>query len=247
MNPAKKIAFGATILSAGVILLLFNFGYLDNSYKDIVFSWQSLIIALGFINLFSKDNWYTGFILILIGGLFLAPLCTDISFSIGDVALPVGLIAIGLLVLFKKKSPFKEKIKEKIKHAKEHGVFCEEKDEDTASLDDVNVFSGGRKVITDPLFEGGSAVNIFGGLELDLRQTTLLNDNTIIEVVNIFGGLSIIIPPSWEVKTETISILGGFMDKRTEIVPSEDSKKLIIKGVNIFGGGELKTTVWVKG
>lgn len=245
MNPVKKIVFGLTVVGAGILLLLFNLGYLNNDYRHIVFSWQSLLIALGFINLFSKDNWYTGIILLSIGGLFMTPMVTAIPFSIIDIAIPLGIILVGIFISIKKISPskcrFKERFEEEYDQAK--SSYCK-KDKD---LDEINIFSGGRKVITDPSFGGGSILNIFGGLELDLRQTSLKDEVTVIECLNIFGGLSLIVPPDWEIKTETISILGGFADKRTEVTASEMNRKLLIKGVNLFGGGEFKTSVWVKG
>jgi hypothetical protein len=42
------------------------------------------------------------------------------------------------------------------------------------------------------------------------------------------------------VQVEVVSIFGGFSDKRHSSTIDRD-KKLIIKGVAIFGGGEIKT------
>ena len=46
----------------------------------------------------------------------------------------------------------------------------------------------------------------------------------------------------WNIKINIISIFGGFADKR--LISENDidpSKKLIIKGIVIFGGGEIKS------
>jgi len=246
LNPVKKIVFGLTIVSAGVLLLLFNLGYLDNAYRHVVFSWQSLLIALGFVNLFSKDNWYTGIILLFIGGIFFTPLLTEIPFSVIDIAIPAAIILLGIFVSIKKISTSRCHPIEHFEEYDENKTFRTRSCNKEKDLDEINIFSGGRKVITDPVFGGGSILNIFGGLELDLRQTSLKNEITTIETLNIFGGLSLIVPPDWEIKTETISILGGFADKRTDVSASESNKKLLIKGVNLFGGGEFKTTNWMK-
>jgi hypothetical protein len=57
----------------------------------------------------------------------------------------------------------------------------------------------------------------------------------------LFGGSNLIVPDDWKVKSEVVSILGGFSDKRL-IVPNPDTEKtLLVKGVVIFGGLELKS------
>lgn len=245
INPVKKIAFGVLILAAGVLLLGFNLGYLDPYFKPIVFSWKSLLIALGVINIFSKDNWIMGTALILVGGVFIAPDLYPFNYSFIDVLIPLLLIQVGVMVILKKPKTFGDKLRSKFSNHK-NGDNSASDEPNGNSLDEINIFSGGRMVMTNSTFEGGSVINIFGGLELDLRQTELAREEVTIETVNIFGGFSIIVPPHWEIKTETTSILGGFADKRTEIQPTPSNKRLIVKGVNIFGGGEIKTTVWVK-
>ena len=61
----------------------------------------------------------------------------------------------------------------------------------------------------------------------------------IIEVVNIFGGASLIVPSDWKIKLEMVSIFGGFSDKR-HIIDPNPQKTLIVKGVSVFGGGDIK-------
>jgi hypothetical protein len=60
-----------------------------------------------------------------------------------------------------------------------------------------------------------------------------------LECVNIFGGSSMIVPSDWNIVVEVVSIFGGFADKRVPTVV-DPTKTLIIKGVAIFGGGEIK-------
>jgi len=59
----------------------------------------------------------------------------------------------------------------------------------------------------------------------------------ILDVVAIFGGAKIIVPPSWEVKSEVTSIFGGVDDKRKILPLAGQERKIIkIKGLALFGG-----------
>ena len=65
------IVTGLLIIAAGVLLLLFNNGNLDPAYKHVVFSWPSLVMAVGFTCIFSRCKWIFGLVLMLVGGFFL--------------------------------------------------------------------------------------------------------------------------------------------------------------------------------
>jgi hypothetical protein len=62
-----------------------------------------------------------------------------------------------------------------------------------------------------------------------------------LDVVAIFGGVKIIIPPTWEVKSEVTAIFGGLDDKRA-LMPynGEERKIVIIKGIALFGGVDIR-------
>jgi len=57
----------------------------------------------------------------------------------------------------------------------------------------------------------------------------------------MFGGSTLIIPKEWKVKSDVVAIFGGFdEDNQPVITEKEDKKVLFIKGLAIFGGGEIK-------
>ena len=58
----------------------------------------------------------------------------------------------------------------------------------------------------------------------------------------MFGGTDFIVPADWTVKLETSSIFGGFSDKRKPVVNvvNDPDKILTVKGLVLFGGGEVK-------
>jgi predicted membrane protein len=110
-------------------------------------------------------------------------------------------------------------------------------------LDDVAVFGGGHKVIHSDSFKGGNITAIFGGSEIDLTQCKLAPEENIIDVVIIFGGSTIVVPNNWDVILNVTPLFGGFSNKKSRYVSSgtEPAGTLIIKGVVLFGGGEVKS------
>ncbi|HXO87126.1 MAG TPA: DUF5668 domain-containing protein [Candidatus Acidoferrales bacterium] len=119
-------------------------------------------------------------------------------------------------------------------------------------LNEVNIFWGGKKKIIAKNFSGGEVVAIFGGFEIDLTEAGMQGDQIVIDVVNIFGGGEIRVPGNWEVVMETVGIFGGCSDRtyhpehppqgatNPDGTPVAQPKKLIIKGVAIFGGLGIK-------
>jgi hypothetical protein len=119
-------------------------------------------------------------------------------------------------------------------------------------LNEVNIFWGGKRRIVAKNFVGGEIVSIFGGFDIDLREADMLGNVVEIEVVAIFGGGDIRIPPNWEVVMETVGIFGGCGDRTRHPenpnigapgvggAAAPQTKKLIIKGVAIFGGMNVK-------
>lgn len=79
-----------------------------------------------------------------------------------------------------------------------------------------------------------------GGAQINLSQADI-QDVVIIEAIQVFGGTKLIIPQNWQVVTEMAAIFGGIQDKR-DFYASEPNtnKKIIIKGVSIFGGIDIK-------
>jgi len=257
----KKIIFGILVVFSGLLLLGLNLGIIDVSMKPILFSWQSLLIGIGIINLFGRDSWIVGTILIAVGGFFLSPQIFTLPFDVKNVFFPVLIIAGGLILLtkiiFRRKfhshwtkhwdenwsqncanphSHFKRHT-----HHKHYFTNFTTAELQDGFIDESNIFSGSKRKFNQETFRGGKISNVFGGTEIDLSQTTLADGVSILEIESVFGGVELIIPSDWHVKIHTHSVFGGFVDKRSNITSENTSdKELIIKGENIFGGGVIK-------
>jgi len=103
-----------------------------------------------------------------------------------------------------------------------------------------SVFGSGEHIVLDPEFKGGELNAVFGGISLDLRRTNLPVGDTVLDVNAVFGGITIYVPDDWYVETHLDAVFGGFQDNRLPKEPLDVTKKLIITGSCVFGGGELR-------
>ena len=64
-----------------------------------------------------------------------------------------------------------------------------------------------------------------------------------IDILAIFGGSTLIVPKEWNVILDVFPLFGGFSNKirRAPETKIDMQKTLIIKGLVIFGGGEVKS------
>jgi len=189
-----------------------------------------ILIVLGIIFLSSKSNNTTGWILLVIGAIFLLPRITSLPYTFREVFWPVVFIGIGLLILFKSLGSFRRR------------GTPETSGSSMDFIDEVAILGGNERKINSKSFKGGQITSILGGSQIYLLDARLAPGENVIELFTLFGGSTLIVPNHWHVKVEVTSIFGGFSDKRSlvESREKEDEGLLIIKGIALFGGGELK-------
>jgi len=229
-RPMRKYALGIVVIFAGFFLLLFNTGIMSYGVKHILFSWQMLLIVIGLISLFSSESRTPGYILLLIGGIFILPRIFEMPFNVMHLFWPLILIALGVILLMKRMPHYKKENRSSTQSV------------DDGYLHEENIFSGSKQRFIHSVFRGGNISCLFGGAEIDLTQTTLAEGTSELEITTIFGGVTLIVPSDWKVVLRTTSIFGGFSDKRIHVKECSDPARiLIIKGSTIFGGGEIKS------
>ncbi len=252
----KKVAFGLMLLAAGLTLFGFNFGYFPQEHFHIVFSFPTLLIAIGVMNIFDRKSLFFGLILTIIGVMTLLPKIMDIHYDFSMLFWPLVLIGIGILVLTKKffHRPLRS-CKHKSRNSSKANIdiddvntFCgfdyKVYEPGSGYIDEVNIFSGNEYRFIEPVFRGGTITNIFGGNEIDFTRTQLAEGKNVLDVTCVFGGTNIIVPSDWKVTIQVNAILGAFEDKRYFIdydIEKQFDRELIITGSVIFGGGELKS------
>lgn len=227
----KRLLLGALLILLGGIFLLDTLDVLQFSFTRIVFSWGFLLFIIGIFTLLNTEKKLLGGILSGAGILFLIPrVFPGVHFHSG-IVLPIILIALGIYIIFNKR-----------KRDEAHSFhFKSEINKD--KIDDVAIFGGGTKIISSDNFKGGNITAIFGGSEINLINCKLAEGDNVIDVLTIFGGTTIIVPKEWNIVVNVTSILGGFSNKsiRNPSVVVDQSRTLHIKGLAMFGGGEIKT------
>lgn len=221
---------GIILVLIGIALIARSLNVFPSGLADDLFSWPMILVVLGIIFLSSKSNNTTGWILLIIGAVFLLPRITSLPYSFREVFWPVVFIGIGLLILFKSLGSIRRR-----GNPKTSGSSID-------FIDEVAILGGNERKISSKSFKGGQITSILGGSQIYLLDARLAPGENVIELFTLFGGSTLIVPSDWNVKVEVTSIFGGFSDKRSviESQEKEDEGVLIIKGIALFGGGELK-------
>ncbi len=242
----SRFVLGFILLIIGVLFLLDNLNYLYFDIPHVIFSFPAILIIVGILILVNSEKKGLGVIFVVIGGLWLLPRIFPYIAINGGIIFSVLIIALGIYILTKRRgyAGYHQSINqgsgsEESGTANPSGEFTK----DTDRIDDVAIFGGGHKFISSDNFQGGNVTAIFGGSEIDLTRCKLAPGQNILEVTAIFGGTTLIVPKEWNVVINVIPLFGGFSHKgmRGPNVVINPESTLIIKGVVIMGGGEIKT------
>jgi len=221
---------GLVLILVGVGLAAHIMDWFPRAIERVIFNWEMILIVLGIIFIASRNDQTTGWILLLIGLVFLVPDLVHIPYPLRKLFWPAMFVIFGVVLLVRGQS---------IRSSKAPNASYDPND---TYLNDVSIFGGGEKVISAKNFAGGKITAVFGGSNIDLRQANLAQGTQVIDVLCLFGGSNLMVPPGWDVRVEVVSILGGFSDKRQHFgePQKEVGKTLVIRGLAMFGGGELK-------
>ena len=215
----RRAVVGLFLVLVGVLFLLNNLDLIPRlPWWIYEYTWQWIFIGLG-VFIFIAGNRSGGFIFAGIGTFFL--LKEHYYLNMRDFW-PIILIIIGLSFIFR------------------HRRLTASKEISEDYFEAMNIFGSGNQIVSSLSLQGGRVTSIFGSSEVDLRQSKAQPGATI-EVQTIFGGCDLMVPPDWKVKNEVTSILGGFEDKRTNLSHDENAPVVVIKGLTMFGGGEVKS------
>jgi predicted membrane protein len=228
----KRVVLGGILIILGGIFLLNTMDILHFRFAHVVFSWPFIMLVIGVFILINTEKKFLGGILSGIGALFLIPrIFPEVDYNAG-IIFPVILIVLGAYIILKRR-----------KVDSGSTPFSDSSQVNKDKIDDVSIFGGGTKIISSGNFQGGNVTAIFGGSEINLMNCQLADGDNILDVLCIFGGTTIIVPKEWNVVINVTSILGGFSNKaiRNPSIVIDQSKTLHIKGLAMFGGGEVKT------
>jgi predicted membrane protein len=221
---------GLVLILVGVVFLLDHLGYIraEEFWKF----WPMLLVVVGVVKLFSRQNRVGGVILILIGAFLQLHKLGYTRLTLWDIW-PVILIAAGVTLIFNrfqfpKRTPFKP--------------LTTSGSSDT--LNEFALFGGVERRINVNNFRGGSISAIFGGVEVDFRSADIEGEEATVQVEALFGGIELTVPDRWIVAYQGQSIFAGYTDETRPPIPDVTGtlprKKLILQGRAVFGGIVVK-------
>ncbi len=225
----SRVIVALFIIAIGVIFLLENLGVpISFDFWEL---WPVVLIFVGLSQLSrTRDTGQSlgGLIILVIGVLFLLSNLDIIPYGFFEFW-PVVLILLGLLILKNAFWGFK-----KI----------------PGSQDFINlsfVLGGGDLKFNTQNLLGGKITSLLGGGVIDLREADIQEDEVVIDIFCLMGGIEIKVPTTWEVNMQVTPLLGGIDNKTTyhaandkDSHPGRSHKKLTIKGIALMGGMEIK-------
>ncbi|MFA6876900.1 MAG: LiaF domain-containing protein, partial [Parabacteroides sp.] len=150
---------------------------------------------------------------------------------------PNILILIGVIILFHLFKPRKKEAQ----HCYNTKESFETSTSENGFVKINDVFTSSKLIVLDPVFKGAQIRCSFAGTILDLRRTKLEDKETYIEIDCDFGGINILVPENWKIKTQMNTFVGSCDDKRfTDMTVIDAEHTLFIRGKLSFGGIELR-------
>ena len=234
-NPGlSHLILGLAIVAIGLGLLLDNMGIYP--IGDLWRYWPVILIILGISKVMDSPvgggKLWGGF-LFLLGCGFLADNLHLFHFSF-NLFWPLLIIYFGAMMLWRSLAPAS-------------GWSCSSTNaggrDPNSDFNYTAIFGGGKRRIESKTFRGGSAVAIFGGYNIDLRDAGIAGESATIDVNALFGGIDIRVPETWQVEVRANAIFGGVEDKTAppRTTAGEKPPRLIVTGFAAFGGIVVKS------
>ena len=227
MKRVNQVIWGIILVAIGLVVGMNALGIAD---IDIFFEgwWTLFIIIPSVIGLFCNHDKIGNLIGLCIGVLLLL-CCRDIlDFTMfWKLLFPVIIVLIGVKMIF---GSFFDRKTEKIINDIKVG--------DGECRCGTAVFSGEDLNFAGEEFHGAELNAVFGGVKCDLRNA-IINQDCVIDVSAIFGGIDIYVPANINVKVGTTSLFGGVTNK-VDNYHNPSVPTIYIKGTCMFGGVDIK-------
>ena len=217
-----RLVVGLFIAAAGALLAADRFGLIDA--QPFWSYWPLFLIGIGLAKLFQPGARTGAIVLIALGSYFMLRTYDLIEIELDDL-FPFLLVLVGLGLVVT---------------ALARRVPSPGREVDSSSLVHAFAMLGGSQHVSNSAdFRGGTATALAGACEIDLRQATIAGGEAVIDTFAFWGGVDIIVPETWSVVLRGMPVLGSFEDK-TMPSPGGSTQRLVIKGLAIMGGVEVK-------
>jgi len=222
---APQLIIGFLLLVAGVVLLLDNFGVV-NAHAVLRF-WPAGLIVIGLALTAQAQRAagrVSGLFWVFIGTWLLLGNLGVLRLEIWDLW-PIPIVMIGGYLIWQAV----------------HGPDRPADRERESHFSALAVMGGVGRKINSQEFRGGEATALLGGVKIDLHDAAVAGDEAVIDVFAFWGGIELSVPEGWAVVNRVVALLGG-ADDRTRPPTVATPKRLVIRGICVMGGVEIKNT-----
>ncbi len=231
VRPTPQLIFGLLIILLGLLFTLDNLEIIQ--VHNVFRFWPLILMAVGLGKFFESNRPSSMAAAVLffgVGSLFLLRNLNFIRFSLWHLW-PLILVFIGISILWQA-------------WARDRTITGDSESTITA----LAILSGVDRTFNSQDFRGGDLTAVMGGCEIDLRDAKIIDSQATVNVFAMWGGIEIRVPEDWLVVIQGVPLLGGFEDKTrlrkssdpSHAGPETDAKKLVIRGLVIMGGIEIR-------
>jgi predicted membrane protein len=224
LQLSSRLVLGIVVIVLGTLWTLDNLDLIES--EPILHWWPVLLVGVGVAKLFGiggHRNAAAGTVLMLVGGWLLAG-----GLGIGWMDLstlwPMVLIVIGVNLVIRSY------------RAQALGSPTEDL---SSRLGTFAFWSGMERKVSSQAFVGGDITAVMGGAKIDFTQAKPVPGGAVMDVFVWWGGLDLRVPEDWKVVLEATVLMGGVEDK-AKSAPAESTNVLILRGLVIMGGIEIK-------
>jgi predicted membrane protein len=221
---SARLIIGLIVIGLGVLFFLGTMGIVET--RSVWRFWPAAFIAIGLVKVLTPGGMAArvfGGVIALFGTLLLLDRLEYLHFSWHRMW-PLALVFLGITIVWR---------------ALAGDRFADGLTDASATMNTVAIMGGVNRRNTSQAFRGGEITAIMGGAELDLSQATPVPEGAVLELFAMWGGIEIQVPGDWTVENRVTPLMGGAEDSR-KIVGSDGRKRLILKGLAIMGGIEIK-------
>ncbi len=235
-SQTARILIGVGLIILGILYFLKEVDIIGEQLNDVIFSLPTMVFVIGLILLVNSRRKSLSYLFMGLGGAGMVIKATGLDYS--DFIFPVVLLALGFYIIYR----HVEKQRETELGGNGYDDPLRKYNTDKDVLDEMSIFGGNKRIVNSKNFKGGNITIIFGGSEIFLRDCELSDGDNILDLFVIFGGCDLTVPGHWNVKVDVVSLFGGFSSKKYNYRSEEvdENKTLVIKGLVLFGGGEMK-------
>jgi predicted membrane protein len=243
----NRVLGGLVLIGIGAVLFADKMGVVLPPW---LLTWPMLLIVIGLYSGikhgFRNASWL---IILAVGSIFLwDEVVADVHLK--QFTVPIILIAVGLLAIVKPRFGWSGRRQKRWERRRERwggtvNSSFGKNFEDAAVVNDDYidiscVFSGVKNTVLSKTFKGGKISCVFGGAEIDLTKADI-QGTAVLDLHEVFGGVTLIIPSNWAVKNDIEGVFHGVDDRRNNQVTPDGDKLLILQGSAVLAGVEIKS------